>query len=584
VIVRGRRTAGWTAALLAAATLARGADDATVRAEVDARRIGVADQVLFTITVEGRSAELAEDLALPPLKNLRLAGGPSVSQQVSFVNGAMSQSRAYTYVLQPTAAGKAEIGALEVKLTSGVKTTAPIAIEVVPGSVKPRQARPDPFDPFGREDPFEGFFGRRRPQVEPKVKVVATASQPNVHVGEPVLVTFFVYTQTSLSDVQLAESPQFAGFWAEDLEQARTNPQGERVTFEGESYVRFPILRKLLFPTRAGRLTVPPVRFRLGLARVSVFSAGPNAIERATEPLSVTVAPLPEEPGFAGAVGDFNVGATLDREAVALGEAATLRFTVRGRGNLKWVERAPELNLSGAKVYPPQTKSDLKVGPDGMTGSKTWEFVVVPETSGPLTIPSLPFSYFAPSAGALKRTQTAALKLMVEGGAATAAAPVPGPAALGSSRATGLALRSDLDLVRRRLPALGPRSVLATLGVLLLLHGVIGASALVSDRRRAASGRPAVRRDVRGALGDLDRVRRGRLGKEEAAALIERTLQGVFGAVAENGGPPGGEREEAIRDVLRQVQFIRYAPQLGDYSEAIRDVAARAADVVRKWA
>jgi hypothetical protein len=126
--------------------------------------------------------------------------------------------------------------------------------------------------------------------------------------------------------------------------------------------------------------------------------------------------------------------------------------------------------------------------------------------------------------------------------------------------------------------------VAATLGVLVILHVVIGAAALLADRRRAARGRPAVRRDVRGALGDLDRVRRGRLGKEQAAALIERTLHGVFGAAAENGGPPAGEREEAIRAVLQQVQFIRYAPQLGDYSEAIRDVAERAAEVVRKWA
>src|SRR6185503_7769024 len=180
--------------------------------------------------------------------------------------------------------------------------------------------------------------------------------------------------------------------------------------------------------------------------------------------------------------------------------------------------------------------------------------------------------------GALKRTQTAALTLRVEGGSAAPAA-LPPPGALPTSRASGLALRSDLDAPGRGLSVPGPRFVLATLGLLLALHAVIGGAARLADRRRLAAGRPAVRQDVRGALGDLERVRRGRLGKEEAAALIERTLHGVFGSVTENGGPPAGEREKAIRDVLQQVQFIRYAPQLGDYSEAIRDVAARAADV-----
>lgn len=580
---RGRRAGAWAAALVVLASLAR-ADEASVRAEVDATRIGVADQVQLAITIVGGAADVAAKVALPPLKNLRVLAGPSTSEQVSFINGVMSQSRSYTYVLQAVGPGKAEIGALPVKLASGVKTTAPIAIEVVPGSVGSRAARRrSPFDDAFGGGPLESLFGRR-PRAEPKLKVVATASRPKLHVGEPVLVTYSLYTQASVSAIQLAEAPHYTGFWAEDVEAPKTGPTGDRVALEGESYVRLPIMRKLLFPAKAGRLTIPPVRFRLALARLSFFDAGPNTVERATEPLTLSVDALPEEPGFAGAVGEFQVKASLDRETVPVGEAATLRFTVRGRGNLKWVDRAPEVSLPGAKVYPPQTRSDLKVEPEGISGSRTWEFVVVPETRGALAIPPLPFAYFAPSTGSLKRTQTAPLTLQVEGGAAAAAVPAPPAGGLTSPRATGLALRSDLDPPGRRLPALGPRFVLATLGLLLALHAVIGGTARLADRRRLAAGRPAVRQDVRGALGDLERVRRGRLGKEEAAALIERTLHGVFGAVTENGGPPVGEREKAIRDVLQQVQFIRYAPQLGDYSEAIRDVAARAADVVRKWA
>jgi oxygen tolerance protein BatD len=571
--------------LAASAALARAADEPVVRAEVDAARVGVADQVQFTITVEGRSAELAEVIPLPALKNLRLVGGPSVSQQISVVNGALSQSRAYTYVLQPIAAGEAEIGAVEVKLTSGVKKTAALRVEVVAGQVKPRAARPtDPFDgAFGR-DPFESFFGRRRPRAEPKVKVVATASRARLHVGEPVLVAYFVYTQVSLSDVQLAEAPQYPGFWAEDVEGAKGGPRGERVTLDGESYVRFPIARKLLFPTRAGRLTIPAARFRVGLARESFFDAGPGRVERATDPLAFEVAALPSAPGFSGAVGDFSVKATLDRTTVPLGEAATLRYTVSGRGNLKWIDAAPALALPGAQVYPPQSKSELTVGPEGISGSRTWEFVVVPQTSGPLSIPSLPFAYFRPSTRTLERTQSAPLTLQVEGAALAAAGPAGPAVPVASAAARGLALRSDLDAAGAGWPAPAPRSVLVMLGLLLAAHAAIAGAARLSDRRRRAAGRPAQRRDVRGALGDLERVRRGRLGKEEASALIERTLHGVFGPAVENGGTSAGDRDQAIRDVLQQVQFIRYAPQLGDYSEAIRDVAARAEEVVRKWA
>jgi len=46
---------------------------------------------------------------------------------------------------------------------------------------------------------------------------------------------------------------------------------------------------------------------------------------------------------------------------------------------------------------------------------------------------------------------------------------------------------------------------------------------------------------------------------------------------------PDGERERAAREVLGEVQFLRYAPQVGDYSDKIREVAARAAGVIRRW-
>ena len=51
-------------------------------------------------------------------------------------------------------------------------------------------------------------------------------------------------------------------------------PREEEVTFEGEAFVRFPIYRKLLFATRAGDVTIPPLTVRVALARQSLFDSG----------------------------------------------------------------------------------------------------------------------------------------------------------------------------------------------------------------------------------------------------------------------------------------------------------------------
>jgi hypothetical protein len=553
----------------------------TVRSEVDARRVGVEDQVQLTITVEGSGAP--DDLPLPPLGNLDVVGGPFQSTQVSIVNGRMSQSRSLSYVLKPRAVGKAEIGAVK----AGDQTAPAIALEVVPGSIRPSAARrrPDPFgadplaDPFG--DPFEQMLGRPRTHAgEPKLFMEAVPSRTRLHVGEPLVITYALDTQTSVSDLQLKDAPQYAGFWVEDLERPAAGSTGEAATVAGESYRRFPLIRKLLFPTKAGVLTLPAASFKVNLARQGFFDTG-GVVERATKPLTITVDPLPEADGFSGAVGRFAATAALDHEKVPLGDAATLRFRVEGTGNLKWIERGPELSPAGAKVYPPQIKSELRATPEGISGSRTWEFVIVPQTTGTVEIPPLSFSYFDPAAGRIVTAQTAPLALQVEGG--TGAANLPAPASpVGAARATGgLPLRSGLDLQASRALELPARVLAAIVGLALLSHAGLWLTPRfrgLSGLARAGGGRS---RSARAALRELERAGGDGRSKEQAAALVEKALHEAFGELDER---DESERARAVRALLDEVRFVRYAPQLGDYSDKIRELALRGAETVRRWA
>jgi hypothetical protein len=391
------------------------------------------------------------------------------------------------------------------------------------------------------------------------------------------VLTYWLYTQAAVADLQFKEAPQYAGFWVEDLEREKLAPSGEAATLDGQSFRRFPILRKLLFPTKAGTLTVPASVFRIGIARTGFFDAG-GTIERPTKPVTITVDPLPDAPGFSGAVGRFKATASLDRDTVPLGEAATLRFRVEGTGNLKWVDRAPELLVSGAKVFPPQSKSDLRTTEGGVSGSRSWEFVVVPETSGAIEIKPMAFSYFDAGAGRIVSSETAPLTLRVEAGTLAAGMPaVPGPSA--AARATGaLPLRSDLDLHAGWAP--GARQLFGLVVLALVLHAGLWGLGL----RRGGSGgggQAASSRSVRAALRELERVAREPMTKEQAAALVEKALDEAVGGIADS---DDSERARAIRALLDDARFVRYAPQLGDYSEKVKDLAARAAEAVRRWA
>ena len=558
-----------SAAVLTLLPLAAGAADYSIRSQVDATQVGIEDQLQLTISLEG---EGPDSIAMPTLTNLTVAGGPYQSNQVSIVNGRMTQTRSWTYVLRPQAEGAAEVG----PVVAGDETAPAIPIDIVAGSVRPPEParRADPF----AGDPFEDFFGRRRGRrAEPKLLVEAVPSRTKVKVGEPLLLTYFLYTQVAVSNLNFTDAPQFAGFWTEDLEEPRSPPSGEAATVGGEAYRRFPIMRKLLFPTRAGTLEIPPATLRIALAARGFFDDG-QMVERATKPVTVSVEPLPDVAGFSGAVGRFQARASLDKETVALGEAALLRFRVDGTGNLKWIDRPPAIEVAGAKLYPPQVKSDLKVTAQGIRGSRTWEFVLVPETGGALEVPAVDFVFFDPGADEVMTSTTDALALRVEGGTVVAGPPLPVAPSLGDGGA--LPLRADLDPSLLALPALGGRTVAFLAALALLAHGALWGGGLVRGAFRRVGGRTTPVRSVRAALRDIERAGKPGMTKEQAAALLDKGLHEAFGDIDDD----GSEKARAVLALLSEVHFVRYAPQLGDYSETLQDLAGRAAAAVRRWA
>jgi hypothetical protein len=488
----------------------------------------------------------------------------------------MSQKKVYTWILKPQATGAAEIGTVTVKHAGGTASAPAVALEVVAGSVHGRSSgrAVAPSSPFGA-DPFEDMFGPRRGRsVEGKLFIEAVPARTEVHVGEGVLVTYFIYARgVEPTDVQSVGTPQYPGFWAENLE-SQERPQEEEVRVDGEAYRRFPIYRKLLFPTKAGSLTIPALTLRIALARQSLFDAG-MVVERSTRAIKMKVAQLPDAPGFSGAVGRFKAQATADPVTVRLGEAATVRFKVEGLGNLKWIDKGPELKVEAAKVFPPQVKSDFTVRADGIAGSRTWEYVVVPETTGSLTVPPLSFSYFDPSLGRMTSAETVPLILEVAGGAADGgrAAAAARPEPRGRS---ALALRDALDRPRAVSFLTAPRTLGGWFLGIAALHGlllVLGRSALPGLASASGGARAAVKL--------LQRVGEPSLAKEDAAALIEKALHEAF---AGQNGEPGSARERAVAALLEELHLVRYAPQLGDYSEKVRDLARRARETVERWA
>jgi hypothetical protein len=83
------------------------------------------------------------------------------------------------------------------------------------------------------------------------------------------------------------------------------------------------------------------------------------------------------------------------------------------------------------------------------------------------------------------------------------------------------------------------------------------------------------------ALRELERAGSEPMSKEQAATLVEKALHEAFGELPDE---EDGEPARTVRALLDDVRFVRYAPQLGEYKDKVRDLAARSADAVRRWA
>src|SRR5262249_6994370 len=144
--------------------------------------------------------------------------------------------------------------------------------------------------------------------------VDARADKAKVWMGEQVTATWRLYTQNRLLNYRPLSEPKHEDFWSEDL----LGPQGrtawDLTQGNGRGYQSAVLLKKALFPLKAGKLTVTPLDIE-ATTMGSMFSPNASAARRSPA-LTVEVRPLPVEGrplGFEPAnVGQLAVEAKVD--------------------------------------------------------------------------------------------------------------------------------------------------------------------------------------------------------------------------------------------------------------------------------
>lgn len=375
----------------------------------------------YTVNQEGT------DLQVPTLEGFDLLMGPAMSQSSSFsmVNGKTTQSESYTYtyVLEGLREGTFQIPGATITVKGKKYTSNSLKIEVVKGSGNNngnnrnqanRAAQPDVTAAINESNLF--------------VKV--DVSRRNLYLGESLLATIKVYSKVDLTNFGRSKFPAFTGFLAEEV------PTPQRIelvreTYNGEIYNVGVIRKVLLFPQHTGEITIEPfeleciVRQRLtggGRSFFDDFFGNYRDVRamRRSKPVVVTVKELPQvgKPvGFSGTVGNITMSTSISADTVNANDAITYKVTFSGNGNLKLL-KAPAISFPlDFESYDPKESRDIRTTENGMTGTVSFEYVVLPRYSGEYKIPAIRFSYFDPQSNSYRTILGKEYSLFVRKGA-----------------------------------------------------------------------------------------------------------------------------------------------------------------------
>jgi hypothetical protein len=403
----------------------------------------------------------------PPFNDFDVLQGASQMQGTTINNGRRSDYIALIYLLRAKRVGSFTIPAATARVDGNVVKSNPVTIEVVKGNntAQQQQRQQVQQNPYAgqpqraapsRQDELEGVV-KNGEDINAKLKknifVKVDVDKTTLFEGEQLTATYKLYTRLPTNS-SVTKVPAFKGFSAKDIELPNP-PQASEEMVNGIPYRVFVIRKTMLFPMQSGTLELDPVEVDNHVRLVKLvkgkrhgdpfgdifndpafrdqfndpffdeffnrpeveYQDVPYKIQ--TAPVKVTVKPLPVDSrpdSYNGAVGKFNMTATVDKNSLSTDDALTLKVTISGQGNVNLLN-APKVDIPASfDKYDPKVTDNIEKNSNPLSGSRTFEYVLMPVEAGDHTIPPVQFSYFDADTKTFKTISSSAFNIHVTAG------------------------------------------------------------------------------------------------------------------------------------------------------------------------
>jgi len=360
-------------------------------------KVGEQFQLQYKINAEGSGFKG------PRIADFQVLTGPNTStnSSVQIINGQVKREISYvfTYILRASQAGSFTLPPATINYEGKQYKSNALTIKVVKGNTSSTSGKTS------------------ATSNENDVFIRAYISNTTPTQGEQIILTYKLFTSVPISNIDDSKISSFPGFWSKNLLENRGSYAQTREQIEGKEYVVAEIKKYALFPQRSGEIKIEPgelncvAQIRSSSQRKSsdpffdsffndpFFNSRYQNVERQllSNSLKIEVKPLPgkDKPiDFNGAVGSYNFKSEISQTEVKANEAITLKYTLSGQGNLQLVD-APAINFpTDFEVYDPEIKNNVKVAANGVSGTRTFEYLIIPRNPGDYSIPPVDFSFF----------------------------------------------------------------------------------------------------------------------------------------------------------------------------------------------
>jgi hypothetical protein len=531
-----------------------------IHASVDQDRIAVGDELVYTLRAVSQSSE-PMDLSVAPVTGLEIVSR-SERTEVSF-SGGPTRTTVLEMRLRALRPGRWQIGPARAVQGHEVAEAAAVIVDVDANPATAATA----LNPRLRK-----LLEQAPPPPRGKAAVALVVSADSVNVGEQVDVVTAAWFPRDLR-IQLRRPPTLQppvinGVWS----YPQAAPAGIAATrnIGGNAYDLF-VAHQVVFPLVPGVIQVPRAMLKYSTPLALQFFSQEERFAVTSAPDSLIVRPLPtagRPDAFNGAIGSgLHLERRITPSTAHAGEGVSVELSLRGEGNSAlWPP--PDITWPrSVRAYVDRVDEQVSTTDGRVGGTKTFRYLVVPDSAGAVTIPAVSYTYYDLTARGYRPATVAAASLPVVA-REEAATSVALPPELMSEAEPRLAWRI----------ATGLPDWAWLLIVLLPPLSVFGRTPL---RRRRRVPQPAPETGLRAAEETLDALVRGLVPDPD-----HRSRTGLAAAVRAAGAD--SETASRLAAVRERLLARRYGPpgiMLEDASltAEVDEVVARLGGSLRGW-